>query len=99
MMENDEQKLESIKALFDILLADAEAKVAIETVAKENGIVLPPKLKNDTIRFWIGLLDTARKYRYSRITVESTIVRLDLVDQYNELCFGRPIIEPLHMEL
>ena len=33
MMENDEQKLESIKALFDILLADAEAKVAIETVA------------------------------------------------------------------
>ena len=42
-MENDEQKLESIKALFDILLADAEAKVAIVTVAKENGIVLPPK--------------------------------------------------------
>lgn len=98
-MENDEQKLESIKALFDILLADAEAKVAIETVAKENGIVLPPKAKNDTLRFWIGLLDTARKYRYTRITVESTIVRLDLVDQYKELCFGRPIIEPIHMEL
>lgn len=99
MMGNDDQKLKSVKALFDILLANAEAKAAIETVAKENGIVLPPKPNNDTLRFWIRLLDTTRKHRYSRIAVESTIVRLDLVDQYNELCFGRPIVKPIHMEL
>ena len=99
MTENNNQKFESVKALINLLVSDAEAKAAIEKVTQENGISIPPKPENDTLDFWIELLDTVRKYRYSRIAIEATIVRLDLVDQYNELCFGRPIIEPIHMEL